>query len=100
MADFHNQGSPYRDTPVKDFYLDLWVPRVITPQNDDVLVTIDTPHHQRPDKLAFQHYGTANLYWVFAMRNPDIIIDPINDFIAGTKIFIPSTKYITSLLLS
>lgn len=99
MADFHKQSSFYRKTPVKDFYLDLWIPRLITPQDDDVEAIIDPLHHKRPDKLANKLYSTPGLFWVFAIRNKDDIIDPINDFIAGRKIYIPSAQYIKKVLL-
>lgn len=100
MADFHKQTSPYRSTPVKDFYLDVWVPRTIEPQDDDILVIIAPDHHLRPDQFSFEMYGTPNLFWVFWMRNKDTLIDPINDFVSGTEIYVPSKTYIQNILLS
>ena len=34
MADLHKPSSPYRLTPVKDFYLDLWEPVEVFPQEE------------------------------------------------------------------
>ncbi len=42
-------------------------------------------------------YGTAKYWWVFAHRNPDIIIDPIRGFSAGTIIKIPSKDNISKM---
>jgi hypothetical protein len=39
--------------------------------------------------LAFDLYDDVNLWWVFAVRNKDIIKDPIFDMYAGQKIRIP-----------
>jgi hypothetical protein len=47
--------------------------------------------------MAFDLYGTPNLWWVFAIRNPDNIIDPITDFVAGTLIFTPTRETIDRL---
>ena len=69
MANFHKSSSPYKLTPVKDFYLDLWVPMEVVPQDDDVMVIIAPAHHERPDKLSYSLYGTPGLFWVFWMRN-------------------------------
>lgn len=83
--------SPYFLTPVKDWYLDLWVPRSV-PKNDfDKILIIPPEFDQRPDLLSQQEYGTPRLWWVFAIRNPDLIIDPINDFVSGLEIFVPQS---------
>jgi len=43
-------------------------------------------------------YDTAKYWWIFATRNPDIIIDPIRDFSAGTEIRIPSKDNIANMV--
>jgi len=52
----------------------------------------------RPDLLAADLYGDANLWWVFAVRNPNIIQDPVFDFTAGTIIYVPSMVTLTTAL--
>jgi hypothetical protein len=39
--------------------------------------------------LASDLYGDSALWWVFAMRNPNVLKDPLFDFRAGVQIFIP-----------
>ena len=91
MADINKQTSPYSKTEIKDFYLGVWVPRDIQKRNDDIEYTITLKYHLRPDLLSNDLYGSPRLYWIFARRNMDILIDPIEDFKAGTKIMAPKT---------
>lgn len=90
--------SPYRKTKIKDYYLDVWSPLFIEAQETDPLVTISAEHHLRPDLLAYELYGSPNLYWVFARRNMDVLIDPVNDFTAGTQIYVPDPESVGKLL--
>lgn len=99
MADFHKPSSPYRLTEVKDFYLDLWEPVEVEPQEDDTMVIIAAAHNERPDKLSYSLYGTPGLFWIFWMRNKDVIIDPIYDFTSGKTIYVPSKEYVTKNIL-
>jgi len=90
MAQNSKDTSQYSLTPVKNWYLDLWVPRTVMASDHDPIITIPPAFDQRPDLLSQQEYGTPKLWWVFAIRNPDLIIDPINDFVAGIEIYVPS----------
>lgn len=89
MAKNSKDTSQYLLTPIRDWYLDLWVPRQIPKSDFDKIIIIPPKFNQRPDLLSNQEYGTPRLWWVFSMRNPDLIIDPINDFLSGLEIFIP-----------
>lgn len=90
MASNSKDTSQYSITPIKDFYLDLWVPRNVPNSDFDKILIIPPEFNQRPDLLSQQEYGTPRLWWVFCVRNPDLIIDPINDFVAGLEIYIPT----------
>lgn len=89
MASNSKDTSPYLLTPIKNWYLDLWVPRQVPKSDFDKIVVIPPEFDQRPDLMSQDQYGTPRLWWVFAVRNPDLIIDPINDFVAGLEIYIP-----------
>lgn len=89
MAQNSKDTSQYLNTPIKNWYLDIWVPRSVPRSDFDKIIIIPPQFDQRPDLLSHQEYGTPRLWWVFAMRNPDLIVDPINDFVAGLEIFIP-----------
>lgn len=90
MAQNSKDTSQYLATPIKDWYLDLWVPRQVPKSDFDRLLIIPPEFDQRPDLLSQQEYGTPRLWWVFCLRNPDLMADPINDFVSGLEIFIPA----------
>lgn len=85
----YKASSPYRDTPIRDFYLDLWNPVSFPRSADDPRIVIESRHDRRPDLLAFDLYGSPNFWWVFSVRNPNILIDPIEDFRTGVEIRAP-----------
>ncbi len=94
MANFHTNDSFLRNAPVTDFYLDInSLPKIPKSISDD-LYTIESRYENRPDLLAHELYSTANLWWVFALRNPDILVDPLEDFTAGKRIRIPTQETI------
>ena len=92
----YDMTSPYKTTEqVSNYvnYLDFWNPPYIPITVNDKLYKIEQKYHQRPDILSFDLYKTPNYWWVFAVRNPDKIKDPIFDLTAGTIIYItPSTS--------
>jgi len=94
MASIHKITSRYQTTPIKDFYLDIWVAQRIETSADDGLIEIEAKYHERPDLLSFDLYGSPRWWWVFACRNIDILIDPIGDFKSGTLIFTPTKESI------
>lgn len=98
MARFHKPTSLYRDTDTKDFYLDLWNPIDIPASISDKTYVIESMYNNRPDLLASKEYGSPNLWWVFALVNKDILVDPLQDFTTGTEIVIPSRKTIERII--
>lgn len=90
MAKNSKNTSEYLLTPITNWYLDIMVPRTIPKSDYDKILRIPAAFDQRPDLLSNAEYGTPMLWWVFAMRNPDLINDPIQDFVAGLEIFVPA----------
>jgi len=85
--------SPYANTKVTAAkYLDILSPRPVPAAGDDVLYKVVPAYNRRPDLLAYDLYGKKELWWVFAQRNPDILKDPIFDFVSGTEIYLPQGK--------
>ena len=90
MAVSYAKTSPWNSTTVEPSgELGLLQIRPIPAEDDDILYTIEPQYNHRPDLLAFDLYGTASLWWVFAQRNMDIVKDPVFDIEAGVKIFLP-----------
>jgi hypothetical protein len=79
-------------------YLDIYEPRPIPSYADDVLFTVNATYQFRPDLLAYDLYSNQNLWWVFAVRNPNAIEDPIWDFRVGKKIYIPKQATLSKAL--
>lgn len=90
--------SAYVDTPLTDFYLGMMVNRPIPKFADDVIFTINQTYQYRPDLLAYDLYNDADLWWVFAQRNPNVLINPLIDFKIGTTIFVPKLSTLRSVL--
>ncbi len=94
----YGKYSPYSKTSVYGNYLDVAVLPAIPKIPDDILFTINKTYQYRPDLLAFDLYGDSSLWWVFAIRNPNAIQDPVFDMRAGRKIYLPKKETLTSIL--
>jgi hypothetical protein len=84
----YSSTSPWYKTPVTNNYLNSLTIRPVSAETDDYLYTIEAQYAYRPDLLAYDLYGTSNLWWVFIQRNLNVLQDPILDFIPGKKIYI------------
>lgn len=98
MAAKYSIASPYYNTPLWGPFLDVWNPRNIPADVTDAIYQIDPPYATRPDLLAYDLYGDANLWWVFAVRNPDVLLDPVLDFVPPNIIYVPTKSVINRLL--
>jgi len=94
----YTSTSPYYKTQMWGKYLDVWSGVTITPDPSDALYQIDSVYNGRPDILAFDMYKDSNLWWVFAVRNPDVIRDPLRDFQTGTIIYVPTFAVVKTAL--
>lgn len=94
----YNRSSPYYATGEFGQFLDLLEYRDIPQNQNDVEYQIDPVYEYRPDLLAYDLYQNAGLWWVFAVRNPNILKDPLFDFSAGKIIFIPTKETLTASL--
>lgn len=89
----------YANTPINTSgYLDILTPRPVPVANTDILFEITSEYTYRPDLLAYITYGRRELWWVFAQRNLDILKDPVFDFVAGTKIYLPDATKLQNTL--
>jgi hypothetical protein len=98
MAVTYSKSSPYSNTDLYGFFLDVANIPSIPFNASDIQYQIDTIYGLRPDLLAFDLYGNAGLWWVFAVRNPNIIQDPIFDFQPGVIIYVPQKQNLMASL--
>jgi hypothetical protein len=86
----YSASSPYHTSKVVNGkFLDVMINRPIPGDASDHYWTISPAYHLRPDLLASDLYDDSKLWWVFAQRNPNTLKDPLNDFRAGTQIYVP-----------
>jgi len=87
----YRSDSMYKNTKiVENKFLDVYqspVPDIADLEVDEMV--LEAKYNQRPDKLAFDLYGNAKLWWVFAEINQDKLVDPIIDFKSGITIKYP-----------
>lgn len=93
----YDKRSPYAKTAQTSKYvdyLDFWSAPAVPPSSSDLLIQLDAKYANRPDLLSYDLYGTPQLWWVFAMRNPNVIKDPVYDFKTGIIIYAPKSDSI------
>jgi hypothetical protein len=98
MAADYNKASPYASTNSYSFFLDIANIPNIPVEADDVQYQIDAIYKHRPDLLAFDLYENTALWWVFCIRNPNVLQDPVFDFVPGATIYIPKKSTIQNAL--
>ena len=81
--------SPYYNTGFYGNFLDIMTQRPIRKLDSDASITINKTYENRPDLLAYDLYGDADLWWVFTARNPNVLRDPVFDFLSGVEIYVP-----------
>lgn len=90
--------SPYVNTTLFDNFLDVANFPTIPKNPDDVLFQVNKTYQFRPDLLAYDLYGDASLWWVFALRNPNTVKDPIFDMRIGNKIYLPKKTTLAGIV--
>lgn len=98
MPAVYSPMSPYYGTMQIGPFLDLWKSKTIPIDPSDALYKIDPLYNYRPDLLAYDLYQDAKLWWVFAIRNPDVLVDPLYSFKAPNIIYVPTITTIRTAL--
>jgi hypothetical protein len=98
MATTYSKTSPYANTSKYGFFLDVANIPQIPYDPSDIQYQIDAIYKHRPDLLAYDLYGDTGLWWVFSVRNPNTLQDPIFDFLPGAVIYIPKKNTLTAAL--
>ncbi|MSQ05521.1 MAG: hypothetical protein EXR40_06005 [Nitrosomonadaceae bacterium] len=92
MAVAYDPRSFYSTTPVNTSYLNHTVFPTIVFDGEESPMVISARYENRPDKLAYDLYGSSKLWWVFGLCNRDKLEDPIWDFKVGLEILVPSSR--------
>lgn len=94
----YNDTSPYVNTPQTSWSLDLWQGITIPKYDNDMTLVVPRTWQHKPHLLAYDLYGDSRLWWVFAVRNPDVIKDPIYDLVEGITIQVTQKETLLGLL--
>lgn len=94
----YNKVSPYINTSMNKGYLEILNFIDIPSEVDDIKFEITSLYMHRPDLLAYDIYGDSQLWWVFAVRNKDVLRDPVYDFVPGQIIFLPKLETIKTAI--
>lgn len=91
-------SSIYAVTPQLNWRLGVYKHRAIAPAKGDTQITISAKYNLRPDRLSLDLYGTQNYWWVFMLRNMNVIRDPVYDMTTGKTIWVPSLDGLQGVL--
>ena len=94
----YSKLSPYSKTGIVNGYLDVLNLVDIPAYADDPQYTLSAKFTYRPDLLAYELYNESAYWWVFAVRNKDVIKDPIFDMVSGQTIFVPKLSTIKTAI--
>ena len=94
----YQASSPYASTPQTSWYLGPINLKIIPMHSSDYYVVVKSKYEFRPDLLSYDYYHSPAYWWVFMIRNIDLIRDPIWDLKTGMKIYIPTLERIQQLL--
>ena len=93
----YKKNSNYRRTPIENNELGQYVPPVQLDYSKTQQIELTQRYDRRPDILAYDLYGDAQLWWIFVHYNRNVLLDPIHDFTTGTTIFAPTRDNLTGL---
>jgi hypothetical protein len=98
MANYRD-SSNYSTTKINRKYLDVYNPKLTldTLSQETKKIRIGNRYNRRPDLLAYDLYGNSRYWWIFVHYNREVIEDPINDFVAGKVIVVPSKQVATGV---
>lgn len=78
--------------------LGWWERRAFSSSFDDITVKITPTYISRPDLIAFDVYGRANLMWVVLQYNN--IVDIHEELVEGRTIKLPSVRRLQTEILT
>lgn len=95
-------GSRYKQggdvTIVDGNKLGWWERKIMPKSTTDITFTVTAEYQYRPDKLAYDVYGRANLQWFVLQYNN--VTDLFRDFAVGSVIVLPTKSRLYMELLS
>jgi hypothetical protein len=94
----YNKQSPWYHTPQATWFLGNLEYRDVPSHSSDKLITLLGKYENRPDLLSYDLYGTTDYWWIFMIRNPNVIKDPIYDMVTGIQLYAPTSSRLVAVL--
>ncbi len=94
----YGKSNRYYLTPQTTWFLGIYIDRGLIRDGSDVPITLTSRYNYRPDLLSFDLYGITDYRWTFMILNPDLIIDPVYDFVTGLSIFTATLERLNSAI--
>src|SRR4051812_2754896 len=91
------KSSPYAVTPQLTWRLSQYKHRRIPPASTDTLRVLPPKFNNSPDRLSYDLYCTQQYWWVFMLRNMNVIREPVFDMRAGISIYVPPLETINTV---
>ena len=93
----YKRTSNLRATPIINGYTDIYRPALVPDFDRTKIVVLTQRFDRRPDLLAYELYGEAKFWWLFPLYNKNAILDPINDFVTGLSIYVPTRDFVSGI---
>lgn len=97
MAKAFKRTSNLRATTITNGYADIYVPPLVPDFTKTTQITLGQRYNKRPDILAYELYGDSKFWWLFLLYNKNTLLDPINDFVTGLTISVPTRDYVAGI---
>ena len=94
----YSKSSVWYNTIQSTWFLNVYNDRGLVRDGTDTLLVLNSKYNLRPDLLSYHLYGVVDYRWTFLFLNPDIIKDPIYDFVTGIEIYTATVDRLRSLL--
>ena len=91
-------SSPYAVTPQTSWALGPYVHRPIPPDAGDQILIVDAKYRHKPVLLASDLYGRPDWWWVFYVRNRNVLRDPTWDLEPGIELVVPTETHLSRIL--
>lgn len=97
MASNYSSSSPWANTE-QTWYLSYYKNNKFLPSSTDNWFKIPLSMKEQPWKLSYKLYNNEKLYYIFALLNPDILVDPIYDFQENIIIRVPTQDRVNKFI--
>jgi len=94
----YSSKSPYAKTKQTSWHIGQFNYRSIPASEEDSIIIVDRKYNNRPDLLSYYLYGDSEYWWIFYVRNRNVMTDPVFGLQTGMEIVVPSASHVKRTL--